>query len=138
MTDHHDDFADHHYTGGEDDHHIPFEEPAAFDDVHHDLAWVDPAHYDDPHVVPEDHIPDISETHLDLPVDDPAEVFPPTIDVGPLPEPVDGFPWIDSGSLGLADIAAALHEADTTDPVQPHELAEYAATAALAKWWQQN
>ena len=36
-----------------------------------------------------------------------ADVFPPALDVGPLPEPVDGFPWIDTGSLGVADIAAA-------------------------------
>jgi hypothetical protein len=97
------------------------------------------------------HIPDISE----MPED---SVFPPALEIGDLPEPVDGLPWIDSGSLGLADIAAALHEHDTTDPVRPEELAEYAgtdlppgvdpwaaladsddpATAALAKWWQQN
>jgi hypothetical protein len=82
--------------------------------------------------------------------------FPPILDVGPLPEPVDGFPWIDTGSLGLID-PATLHAAATT-PVDPHELAEYAgadlppgadpwatlsdsddpATSALAKWWSEN
>jgi hypothetical protein len=88
--------------------------------------------------------------------DDPAEpVFPPAVDVGPLPEPVDGFPWIDTGSLGVVD-PAAVHE--TTDPVRPEELAEYAgtdlppgvdpwaaladsddpATSALARWWSEN
>jgi hypothetical protein len=79
--------------------------------------------------------------------------FPPTVDVGPLPEPVDGFPWIDTGSLGAVDPAAA-HE-PPVDTVDPHELAEYAgadlppaadpwavladsedpATSALARWW---
>ena len=156
MTDHHDDFAghDHHYTGGEDDHHIPYEEPAAFDDVHHDLAWADPQH-DDP---PDLHMPDLPEAHVEPDLsttDDPADVFPPTIDVGPLPEPVDGFPWIDTGSLGLVD-PATVHA--TVDPVDPHELAEYAgtelppgvdpwaaladsddpATATLARWWAEH
>jgi hypothetical protein len=80
-------------------------------------------------------------------------VFPPTVDVGPLPEPVDGFPWIDTGSLGAVDRAAA-HE-PPVETVDPHELAEYAgadlppaadpwavladsedpATSALARWW---
>ena len=106
--------------------------------------------------------------HAEITVDHPAsdvsdlpgaelseDVFPPAVDVGELPEPVDGFPWIDTGSLGLADIQHALHD---TDPVQPSELAEYAhtdlpegadgwqaladsddpATAALAKWWSQQ
>jgi hypothetical protein len=88
--------------------------------------------------------------------DDTPDVFPPTLDVGDLPEPVDGFPWIDTGSLGVIDAATL----DTThvDPVDPHELAEYAgvdlppgadpwatlaesedpATAALARWWTEN
>jgi hypothetical protein len=83
-------------------------------------------------------------------------VFPPTVDVGPLPEPVDGFPWIDTGSLGVVD-PAALHDTPA-DAVDPHELAEYAgtelppgvdpwatladsedpATSALARWWSQQ
>ncbi|GGQ60422.1 hypothetical protein [Couchioplanes azureus] len=85
--------------------------------------------------------------------DAPVSVFPPVVDVGPLPEPVDGFPWIDTGSLGLVDAAAA-----ATPPVTPQELAAYAAedlppgadpwaalagsedpaTAALARWWSVN
>ena len=125
-------------------------EPASHDadDLH-----TDPSTLDDPALLtPDPHgVTDIS----DLPGE---EVFPPPVDIGPLPEPVDGFPWIDTGSLGLADINAALHEQDHTDPVRPEELAEYAgtdlppgadpwaaladsddpATAALAKWWQQN
>jgi hypothetical protein len=164
MTDHHD-FADH--TFG-DDHHdpVPFEQPDLdlphdlhHDDLHHDddASWpvehefeTPPEHPEavldtPPHETDMTEMPDLSETAVD--------VFPPTVDVGDLPEPVDGFPWIDSGSLGLAEIAAAVHEAG---PVAPHELAEYAAadlppgvdpwaalaesddpaTAALAKFWQ--
>ena len=86
---------------------------------------------------------------------DPLAVFPPTLDVGPLPEPVDGFPWIDVHSLG---------DAGPVGPYEPHEpvaaqdLAGYAgvelpadadpwqalvasddpATEALARWWQQQ
>jgi hypothetical protein len=167
MTDHHD-FGDHHF--GDDP--LPFEEhslPAA-DHVpepdqadvwdHHDDhlgdAWDHPdlpAH-DEPEVTPEPEppletdVPDLSEMSV--------EVFPPSLDVGELPEPVDGFPWIDSGSLGLADIAAALHDhAADTDPVPAQEVADYAGTdlppgadpwaalagsddpavSALARWW---
>ncbi|GAA2632675.1 hypothetical protein [Paractinoplanes durhamensis] len=173
MTDHHD-FADH--FG--DDHHeaLPFEDqPLAEDHEVHDL-WdhtTDDQHHlelpdhedDQPAYVADDHA-DVAEpaeavhqTGVDLPEADLSDsVFPPAVDVGELPEPVDGFPWIDSGSLGLADIQAALHEADTTEAVQPGDLAEYAATdlppgadpwahlagsddpatAALAKWWSQQ
>ena len=91
-----------------------------------------------------------------LPEPDAAEAvttFPPVLDVGPLPEPVDGFPWIDTGSLGLVD-PAAVHTA-APGAVSPAELADYAgadlppgedpwaalagnddaAISALAKWW---
>jgi hypothetical protein len=95
-----------------------------------------------------------------------VDVFPAALDVGDLPEPVDGFPWIDTGSLGVADPAlvdADLTDTDPTDTdptdrVRPEELAEYAgtelprgvdpwaaladsddpATSALAKWWSPN
>ena len=83
--------------------------------------------------------------------DDPLGVFPPAVDVGPLPEPVDGYPWIDTGSLGPID-PAAVPAAAAPDP---GELAEYAAedlppgadpwaalagsedpaTSALARFW---
>ncbi|MEV4705155.1 hypothetical protein [Actinoplanes sp. NPDC049316] len=86
-------------------------------------------------------------------VADPAQVFPPALDVGPLPEPVDGFPWIDTGSLGTVD-PVAVH----ADPVTAADLAGYAAeelppaedpwahlaqsedpaTSALARWWRDN
>jgi hypothetical protein len=96
-----------------------------------------------------------------LPEPDTAEavtVFPPVLDVGPLPEPVDGFPWIDTGSLGVLD-PAAVHAAVPTDAdVSPQDLADYAgtelppgadpwtalagsddpATSALAKWWSEH
>jgi hypothetical protein len=170
MTDHHD-FADHF---GDDQHDpMPYEEPALPDDH---LAWHAEAddhldlplqdhHFDlpggedhDSVLVAEDSVP-VHEDISDIPEVELSEnLFPPAVDVGELPEPVDGFPWIDSGSLGLADIQAALHEADTTEAVQPAELAEYAATdlppgadpwaalagnddpatAALARWWSQN
>jgi hypothetical protein len=88
--------------------------------------------------------------------DDPAAVFPPAVDVGPLPEPVDGFPWIDTGSLGL--VGAGPVDAAALSPVDPQDLAEYAAadlppgvdpwaalaasddpaTSALARWWSEH
>ncbi|MEU4620534.1 hypothetical protein AB0G04_11225 [Actinoplanes sp. NPDC023801] len=84
--------------------------------------------------------------------DDPA--FPPALDVD-LPEPVDGFPWIDPATLGAADPAGFLPPVEN---VTAEELAAYAgvdipdgadawsvlassddpATAALAKWWTQG
>ena len=97
--------------------------------------------------------PDAVADHADA---DPAGPFPPVVDVGALPEPVDGFPWIDTGSLGLVGAETA------GDPVPPvtseqlgADLAAYAATdlppgvdpwaelatsddpatSALARWW---
>jgi hypothetical protein len=87
---------------------------------------------------------------------DPEPVFPPQVDIGDLPEPVDGHPWIDTGSLGVVDPADL--PAATTEPVDPHDLAAYAetelppgadpwatlaesedpATATLARWWREN
>ncbi|HEV8175250.1 MAG TPA: hypothetical protein VGP91_16550 [Actinoplanes sp.] len=95
--------------------------------------------------------PDALPEHVDT-----DAVFPPAVDVGPLPEPVDGFPWIDTGSLGVVDPAAP--HALPVEDVSPHELADYAgtelppgvdpwaaladsedpATAALARWWSQH
>ncbi|GAA3352052.1 hypothetical protein GCM10020358_84740 [Amorphoplanes nipponensis] len=82
-----------------------------------------------------------------------VSLFPPVVDVGPLPEPVDGFPWIDTGSLGLYH--AGPLDAAPAEPVPVQELADYAgeelapgvdpwaaladsedpATSALARWW---
>jgi hypothetical protein len=135
MTDHHD-FGDHHfeddYPGGEFHHEEPvnFEEPEHldhFDDFGHE------AH--EPHVdtpVEEHHIPTTEDVHIvddhhDTALhqeDDPADVFPPPVDVGELPEPVDGFPWTDAATLGTPDLATH----DTLQPIDPHELAEYAGT----------
>jgi hypothetical protein len=83
-----------------------------------------------------------------------VSVFPPVVDVGPLPEPVDGFPWIDTGSLGLYH--SGMVEPVAAEPVPAEDLAAYAAedlppgvdpwaaladsddpaTSTLAKWWQ--
>jgi len=83
-----------------------------------------------------------------------VSVFPPVVDVGPLPEPVDGFPWIDTGSLGLYHAGPV--DAVAAEPVPAQDLADYAAaelppgvdpwaaladsddpaTSALARWWQ--
>jgi hypothetical protein len=78
----------------------------------------------------------------------PAPEFPATLDLGVPPEPVDGFPWIDPGTLG--DPSAALTDLSPTDPADPSDLTAYAAldpgadpaasddpaTAALAKFWE--
>jgi hypothetical protein len=87
---------------------------------------------------------------------DQVSVFPPVVDVGPLPEPVDGFPWIDTGSLGLYQ--AGIVDPAAAAPVPAQDLAAYAAedlppgvdpwasladsddpaTSALARWWSQD
>jgi hypothetical protein len=147
MTDHHD-FGDHHddYHGGEDHH----EEPLSFDDQSHlddPGHFEDAGHLDDPGHFAADHHEDVAapehhettpaaeDIHVgdDHPDDaattvtddyhDPADVFPPAVDVGELPEPVDGFPWIDPAALGAPDPTG--HD---FPPVDPHELAEYAGT----------
>ncbi|MET0419334.1 MAG: hypothetical protein ABW022_25255 [Actinoplanes sp.] len=158
MTDHHD-FGDHHdFT----DDPLPYDDgaPAVHDHGYAEEPWTDEPSgaFDLP--APDDHqpyaddLPDVTETpEVETPVAaaDPVEVFPPALDVD-LPEPVDGFPWIDTGSLGLVD-AGLIDPAD--QPVSPDELAAYAetdlppaadpwaalagsddpATAALARWW---
>lgn len=136
------------------------------DDADHDAGWHDDhaepgTGHDD---VAGHEVADVTEGHGLGPVgadpdavepgDEAVSMFPPVVDVGPLPEPVDGFPWIDTGSLGLVD-PAAVHAGA---PVDPHELAAYAAeelppgvdpwaaladsedpaTGALARWWSQN
>lgn len=85
-----------------------------------------------------------------------VSLFPPVVDVGPLPEPVDGFPWIDTGSLGLVD--AGVIDPGALGAVPAEDLAAYAAqdlppgvdpwaaladsddpaTSTLAKWWSQD
>lgn len=168
MTDHHD-FGDHDfgYDGQHDPLHDPLEhETPPYEPPDDHLAWDDGPHHDlvEEHAAPEveEHAvvePDAPQPHAEISdiADAPEPVFPPPVEVGELPEPVDGFPWIDPGSLGTHEIAAALHD-DGTETPQPAELAEYAATdlppgadpwavladsddpatAALAKWWSQN
>jgi len=124
------------------------EDTPAFE--HHDLDQADHADPVDGHESAVGADPDALPDHAGA-----DTVFPPAVDVGPLPEPVDGFPWIDTGSLGVID-TSVLHDAPVHDePVDPHELAGYAgvdlppgadpwavladsedpATAALARWW---
>lgn len=119
-----------------------------------------PADWDLPEDLPED-LPDILPDVPDLPdlseaaaavADD--VTFPPALDVD-LPEPVDGFPWIDTATLGAGDTAGFV---PPVEPVTAEELAAYAgveippgadpwtilaasedpATAALARWWTQG
>lgn len=84
----------------------------------------------------------------------PADVFPPAVDVGALPEPVDGFPWIDTGSLGVvpaddgaqhaagpapdsADLAgyAAVDLPPGVDPWAHLAASDDPAISALARFW---
>ncbi|MBL7257817.1 hypothetical protein [Paractinoplanes lichenicola] len=162
--------SDHHDFGDHEDFPI-FDTPDGHD-THDDFSHlVDPVSYEDQHFdTPEFHVPEVHheevvpddplpvEDHaaaLDIAADDPLDVFPPAVDVGELPEPVDGFPWIDTGSLGVVPAAAL---AETPEPVRAEELAEYAgvdlppaqdpwaaladaedpATSTLARWWQEN
>ncbi|WP_433797029.1 hypothetical protein [Actinoplanes sp. CA-252034] len=144
MTDHwdHDDDA---FGFDLPDDHTPLHEPLAHDD---------PDTWDLPDVQEIPHVPDLPELH-DLPEEAAAvaddTVFPPALEVD-LPEPVDGFPWIDATTLGAADPTGFLPPVEN---VTPEELASYAgieipegadpwtvltasddpATAALARWW---
>ncbi|GAB2572185.1 hypothetical protein Aab01nite_03540 [Paractinoplanes abujensis] len=164
MSDHHD-FGDHHEelpifdTPGGHDTHDDFShlvDPVSYEDQHFDTPDYDvpEVHHHEP-VNADDAVPDEQPAALDLPADDPLDVFPPALDVGDLPEPVDGFPWIDTGSLGVVPAQALT---GTPEPVRPEELAEYAgvdlppaqdpwaaladaedpATSSLARWWQEN
>ncbi|MEV4640155.1 hypothetical protein AB0J80_22685 [Actinoplanes sp. NPDC049548] len=146
----HDDLGVHDHHGGHDD--------GGWDDDHAEPG----TGHDD---VAAHEVVDVTDGHGMGPVgadpdavepgDEVVSLFPPVVDVGPLPEPVDGFPWIDTGSLGLVD-PAAVHAAAV--PVDPQELAAYAAedlppgvdpwaaladsedpaTGALARWWSEN
>jgi hypothetical protein len=170
MTDHHD-FGDHHFE--HDDYAQPDfqhdDQHEHLDDLRpetHDAYDVHEPHYETPpeidhHVPTTEDVPVVEEAgHHDSTLYDdpaPADVFPPTVDVGELPEPVDGFPWTDAATLGhleLGHVDPGTH--DTTQPVDPHELAEYAgteippgadpwavlaasddpATSTLARFWQ--
>jgi hypothetical protein len=166
---HHDPLHDADDAGGHDAEplQVPEDDHGFWDvhqpeDVQHDAGYephVDTPHADTPPA-------DLADTHETTSVaadpdaqpeyDGTDTVFPPAVDVGPLPEPVDGFPWIDTGSLGVVD-PAAVHD-DPVDHVDPHELAEYAgtelppgvdpwaaladsedpATSALARWWSEQ
>lgn len=152
----HDDAGGHDFDGG----HDPAEsrDAAGWDDHepgtgHDDAAGSDVVDVTDGHAMgPVGADPDAAADFAQV------SAFPPAVDVGPLPEPVDGFPWIDTGSLGLYHSgldAAALAEPAGTEPVAAQDLAAYAAeelppgvdpwaalaesddpaTSALAKWW---
>ncbi|MEV0899488.1 hypothetical protein [Actinoplanes sp. NPDC049802] len=117
----------------------------------HQIEWDVPEDLPELPDLPEIDIPDMSE--IAATVDD--TVFPPTLDIGELPEPVDGFPWVDTATLGAADPAGFT---PPVEPVTAEELAAYAgveippgadpwtflassedpATAALAQWWTQG
>ncbi|MDG4831060.1 hypothetical protein O7627_17340 [Solwaraspora sp. WMMD1047] len=83
----------------------------------------------------------------------PQPGFPDPLDIGPLPEPVDGFPWTDPATLGEAGYAEPPAAPAGAPP--PADLAEYAseelppdvdpwqalaasddpATSTLARFW---
>jgi hypothetical protein len=138
------DLAEPHHDAPEPEHEPdaalpPAEHTDAGADLHAEPPEPGPSIGADPDALPDDLTPDT--------------VFPPPLDVGELPEPVDGFPWIDTASLGTAD-PAGVHDV-AAEPVDPHELADYAgvhlppgadpwavladaedpATGALARWW---
>ncbi|HEY3503479.1 MAG TPA: hypothetical protein VGN37_11935 [Actinocatenispora sp.] len=127
----------------------------------HDAAAPDePADADDP--TADEHAEPVpgAEPDLDLVGDDPHWVaedpFPPQLDVGEPPEPVDGFPWSDPAVLGEQHDTA---DAGTPGPVDaappPSDLLDYdaqdlpagadpwqalagsedPATSSLARWW---
>ncbi|MEU4428603.1 hypothetical protein AB0F81_48965 [Actinoplanes sp. NPDC024001] len=111
--------------------------------------------YDEPELVVDE--PDLSFDEPQVP--EPAEpesvddgLFPPALDVGELPEPVDGFPWIDTATLGApdpsgftapveavsADELAAYAGVEIPEGANPWEVLaadEDPATSALARWW---
>ncbi|MEV6490022.1 hypothetical protein AB0M20_15575 [Actinoplanes sp. NPDC051633] len=141
--------TDHHDAGHDGEHHFdhdfgPVDDTDAQDqpdlsEAHHedDSAWDAPPEHEEQLPAWEDHQPEAELTtaaeHEQVGEDDaapvndePVDLFPPQVDVGPLPEPVDGFPWVDSSSLGLIDAGTVGADALAAAP-DPHELAEYAA-----------
>ena len=141
MTDHHDPGHEHDFDAGDflpvDEHHLPGPDNHPRDDFDHDdfdttgpepehdaPGWAEP-HHEELFTVADQHVDVAAEP--DAPVnDEPVDLFPPQVDVGPLPEPVDGFPWVDPSSLGLID-AGPVDAAALAGAPDPHELAEYAA-----------
>ncbi|GLY03035.1 hypothetical protein [Actinoplanes sp. NBRC 101535] len=139
MTDHWDD----------DDFDLPAAEHDAFHD-HHEEHFELPG-YDHDHDTPDWEEPAEIDTEAVAAVDDDT-MFPAAVDIGELPEPVDGFPWIDTATLGIADPGGFTAPVET---VTAQEVAAYAgvdvpdgadawtvlaaaedpATSALARWW---
>ncbi|MFI1991976.1 hypothetical protein [Actinoplanes sp. NPDC020271] len=140
--DHHDD--DHGLPDFADSHDLPDTHEIHTPELDRHDDW---DHHEAPAADHETDIADLPEAHEALPV---VDDFPPHLEVGDLPEPVDGFPWVDASTLGTPDAYTP-----TSDPVDPHELAAYAgievpdgadpwtvlttsddpAVAALARWW---
>ncbi|BAL89368.1 hypothetical protein AMIS_41480 [Actinoplanes missouriensis 431] len=160
MTDHWGDFDfDHHDLPHEtpDDPHadlhdadaaLPLADHGLHDPSLHDLSPHDPSLHDAPGFDGAGD-PALGSITSDDPLPLGDDLFPPALQVGELPEPVDGFPWIDTATLGTPDDTGF---APALDPVTPDELAAYAhtsgpadwaaladsddpATSALARWW---
>ncbi|GIF13509.1 hypothetical protein [Actinoplanes teichomyceticus] len=146
MTDHWGDFDDHDLPGLTDHDDLPgIHEPADTPAPEEDLG-------PDPHEHPTDPPAPDHEHPADPPApgDTAGDDFPPPLHVDELPEPVDGFPWIDTATLGDPDTYQPPHE-----PVDPAALADHAgidipdgadpwttlaasddpAVSALARWW---
>ncbi|MFG1603539.1 hypothetical protein [Actinoplanes sp. NPDC049265] len=103
------------------------------DHDHHHGVTVDDDHDDDSHSPAAEEIVVAGHAEHDTDGEPPVtaeadEMFPPMLEVGPLPEPVDGFPWIDTGSLGMSH-AGFVDQAmlDRMPAQDPSELAAYAA-----------
>ncbi|MFC4068494.1 hypothetical protein [Actinoplanes subglobosus] len=138
-----------------DDDAFDFDLPDDHAPVHEQLEPLDDGHDHDTWDLPEvehqpdlPHVPEVPDEIVAVADDG---VFPPALDVD-LPEPVDGFPWIDITTLGAPDPTGFLPPVEN---VSPEELASYAgieipdgadpwtvlaasedpATAALARWW---
>jgi hypothetical protein len=168
MTDHHD-FGDHfgdHHDVPADPHELDGAGPDPYLPDDHD-GWIihDDAgdhvadqvadhagdHHDEPAAVEHHHSPPPDDHpagddhpaagHTDDPDPGPDDVFPPAVDVGDLPEPIDGFPWIDTATLGPVDPRelaeyAAVDLPEGADPWTVLAAAEDPATSALARFWE--
>lgn len=89
---------------------------------------------DEPPAAPDDTA--YAATYEDALVDqaDNPAVFPPELDVD-VPEPVDGYPWVDLDTLGQAETEPWMNTTDTSDYAAAD--LDDVASEALSRFWQQ-